>query len=153
MSGSRSSVRAQGDQKSRIGLAYGIIGRGLAVGWRILWLELHAQHSAVLYRQCHHVIGCEHSVGLRWFVQRRHHGLYGTWGAHGRFGIIYAGDRGLGRGWCMALGLFASMLISIIIGVAALRLMPKGNNRLWVVGSWLSSDFLCRVGFIFRPRL
>ena len=153
MSGSRSSVRAQGDQKGshRSGLWH--YGRRLAVGWRIFWLELHAQHSVVLYRQCHHVIGCEHSMGLRWFVQRWYHGLYGTRGAT----AVLVSYMPVTEAWVAAgvwpWAFFASMLISIIIGVAALRLMPKGRNRLWVVGLWLSSDFLCRVGFISKPRL
>ena len=49
------------------------------------------------------------------------------WGAYSRIGT-YIRLRGLGAAG-LAVGVFASMLISILIGVVALRILSKGNNR------------------------
>ena len=105
MSGSRSSVRAQGDQKARIGLAYGIMAVALLLvgayfGWNyMLSILLFCIVSAIMSL----------GVNIQWgYAGLFNAGIMGftALGAHGRFGVIYAGDRGLGRSWCMALGIF-----------------------------------------------
>ena len=118
MSGSRSSVRAQGDQKARIGLAYGIMAVALLLvgayfGWNyMLSILLFCIVSAIM------------SLGVN--IQWGYAGLFnaGIMGftALGGLTAVLVSYMPVTEAWVAAgvwpWAFFASMLISIIIGVA-----------------------------------
>lgn len=150
MSGSRSSVRAQGDQTVRIGLAYGLIAVALLlvgayIGWNyMLSILLFCIVSAIM------------SLGVN--IQWGYAGLFnaGIMGftALGGLTAVLVSYAPVNEAWAAAgiwpWAFFASMLISILIGVVALRILPKGNNRLWVVGLIAFVGFFVSRWFYFQ---
>ena len=150
MSGSRSSIRAQGSQATRIAMAYGLIAIALiAVGmlqsWNVMFSMLHlCIISAVM------ALG----VNMQWgYAGLFNAGIMG-FAALGGLTAVLATFLPVGDAWEAAGAsvwvFFGSILVAVGLGVGALRFMPKGRNRAWVVGLISVVGFFVARWFYFQ---